>query len=571
MLYTLSNKKSVQYVMAALKQQGISQVVLSPGSRNAPMLISLPQDDYFELYSIVDERSAAFFALGLALQSGRAVVLNCTSGSALLNYAPALAEAYYQQIPLVVLSADRPENLIDKGYGQCIHQKGALQAVVKAHLHLSEAAFDTPAKAEESILQIQKLLQTATQGMAGPVHINMPFAEPLYDRERLSYPKLPKLLPLAIQKDVATLNTFVQEFKQARKKLVLVGQLPPNQECVSLLRMLSTRKDVFVMSETLANAGTDFPSNIDPLLALMRQAKDTLPYVPDMVISIGGHLISKHIKKWLSTLSFSHWQLGEGQHERDTFFQTVKHLSYPLDSIATILQGDILSQLEGNFASLWTNVQAKLTVYHKRFVQSVHFSDFKVYAIISAFIQQQADSYDLHMANSTAIRYAQLFSWDTDKHKMYSNRGVSGLEGSVSSALGVSQQSERVSCCFVGDLAFFYDANALWNKYMHPRFKIIVVHNGGGGIFRFIDGPADSQQLPLFETPHKRMAKSLAMEAGMRYFSASSEAKLLTQLPHFFKTKDKPCLLEIHTPQDDNAKVLKAYFEGLEDTNNPIT
>ncbi len=562
--YRLTNKKNVQYVMAALKQMAIRQVVLSPGSRNAPMLISFPQDKDFELYSIVDERSAAFFALGLALQSRQAVVLNCTSGSALLNYAPAVAEAYYQQIPLVVLSADRPENLIDRGYGQCIRQPKALDSVVKASLHLPETAFDTPQTAKDNIRQLQNVLQTAVSGVPGPVHINLPLAEPLYDTEKVTYTMLPPLAALQGYKTNILPANFLKDWNATNRKLILVGQWNEDTPALgSVLALLAQRDDVFVLSETLSNLGNAFATNIDPLLANIQQAEEK--FQPELVLSIGGQLVSKRIKKWLSDLSFTHWQITDKQYKRDTFFNEVQTID--MDTVACLqtLAAEKPALSDVQYAKDWRKIQTQVAEKHQSFKAAIPFSDFQAYASISQYIRQHNIDCDLHFANSTAIRYAQLFAWQQADNglKMYSNRGVSGLEGSISTALGFSQHTHRLTCIITGDLAFFYDANALWNRYLKPNFRIILINNQGGGIFRFIDGPLQSGQLDYFETPHQRHAASIAKEAGMTYWRCNNAVDLQAALPKVFAKNAGACLLEVQTPPQDNDKVLKAYFEHI--------
>ncbi len=223
-----------------------------------------------------------------------------------------------------------------------------------------------------------------------------------------------------------------------------------------------------------------------------------------------------------------------------------------------------------HYAKDWQTVQIKVADTHQNLKASVPFSDFRAYANISQYICQNHIDCDLHVANSAAIRYAQLFDWQQKDHKhslrMYGNRGVSGLEGGISTALGFGYHTHRLNCVITGDLAFFYDANALWNRYLKPNFRIILINNQGGGIFRFIDGPLQSGQLDYFETPHQRSAVSVAKEAGLTYWCVDNAADLQAFLPKVFAKDTGPCLLEVQTPAQDNDKVLKAYFESIRQT-----
>lgn len=564
MPYHISDKKNIQYLIALLKQQGIRQLVLSPGSRNAPMLISFPQDKYFEIYSIVDERSAGFFALGLALASGRPVVLNCTSGSALLNYAPAIAEAYYQHIPLVVVSADRPEHLIDQGYGQCLRQPQALATIVKAHLHLPQDAFEDEVQRPQSTQQLQALLSTAVEGVPGPVHVNMALSEPLYAMQQVEYPTVPTL-PAVMPKSWALPVAFVQQWQASDKKMLLIGQL--NKPSLALLQALKTvaqQPHVVVLSEALANTASIGYSNIDALLAAMLSDEQ---YKPQLVLSVGGHVVSKRIKQWLCGQSFEHWQLSEKQQLRDTFFNGVQRIDMPaamaVEQLCAVSATEAACE-EDAYGSRWQQLAHKVAQAHDSFVARLPFSDFKVYALLRAQLLQQARLH-LHFANSAAIRYAQLFSWQTGEGycPMQGNRGVSGLEGSLSTALGYAQHSEALQCLLTGDLAFFYDANALWNDYLKPNMRVLLFNNHGGGIFRFIEGPMQSGKLPYFETPHQRDAKALATAAGMRYKACYNDSELRAALPDFLSPQPQAYLLEVHTPAQDNDKVLKAYFAAV--------
>jgi len=557
----ISDKNGLQHIAELFIREGIEQIVISPGSRNAPMMLTFPEYEEFTCYSIIDERSAGFFALGLAQKTRKPVVLNCTSGSALLNYAPALAEAFYQNIPLIVLSADRPAKLIDQGDGQAIQQIDVFHNYIRKSVHLPEEP-----KSNEELHEFQSLILEAIYAckhpVLGPVHINVPLDEPIYEIKEKESIQLLKSLNENTEHKISsqTLNILKSTWNSSQKKLILIGQNPIDEDLNNTLIELAKREDVIIMTETTSNQiGEDFISHIDRVLSQINE-KNELDLFPDLLISLGGHIVSKKIKAWLrKKIDYYHWHISLDDKAMDTFFHLSNHIQIANNHFLKILNQQTLSS-SSNYKNLWQKLHNQAVKLHNQYLKSLPYSDFSVFEAIRKQIPNEA--INLHFSNSTPIRYSQLFSYGKEVI-IDSNRGVSGIDGSVSTALGASLINKTMTCLITGDLSFFYDSNALWNKYLHSNFRIIMINNGGGGIFRFIDGPMQSQHLDYFETTHQRTAKSLALEAGMEYTSCIKESELDELLVDFFSPSKQSKFIEIFTPRELNDIVLKNYFSFL--------
>ncbi|MDB2587347.1 2-succinyl-5-enolpyruvyl-6-hydroxy-3-cyclohexene-1-carboxylic-acid synthase [Flavobacteriaceae bacterium] len=552
----------VQHCQAA----GIESVVISPGSRNAPLVMDFTAYHGFKCYSIIDERSAGFFALGLAQQSRCPVALVCTSGSALVNYFPAITEAYYSQLPLVVISADRPEQLIDRGEGQTINQKNIFGSHVLGSVNLS----DQESNLNQASNQLKRVFEKAASVM-GPIHINVPMDEPLYavahepvdfDFDLLS--KDQDLIEQPTQE--SELNKVRQEYHSAAKKMILIGALPPNTIAKAVVEHWRRDPSIIVLTETLANVhDSEFISGIDQVITdfPMNRIQE---FKPDLLISLGGMIVSKRIKKLLRAMGIQcHWHIGN-ERPNDTFFALKEHINLaPNQFFSTVME--FSAQVESGitpFKMTWLSLKAARLNGHKSFVDRAPFSDFSVHHTI---LEHLPNHINLQLANSASIRYTQLFAANPT-HAIYCNRGTSGIEGSMSTAIGAAISAEdtqnRATVFITGDLSFFYDINALWQKYTPNSLRIIVVNNQGGGIFRILPGAKEIKPFETFlETTHSRNASLMASEFGFEYFDAHNLNALKSILESFFNPSNAPRILEVFTPSTLNDQVLNEYFDTL--------
>lgn len=547
-----------QQIILLFKKRSIRNIIISPGSRNAPLTIGFSENSFFNCYSIVDERCAAHVALGMAQQLQEPVAVLCTSGSALLNYYPAVTEAYYSEIPLIVLSADRPPHKIDIGDGQTIRQQ---------HVFANHILYDTQLEIiksindQEGIATNERLINKAINisiSQHGPVHMNVPFEEPLYNR--VDQPSLDvKVIDLLKDESSEIPDSFINQWKNARKKLVILATLNPPVFEKEDLDILTSDPSVLVMSEVSSNVVHDKVIwGIDTLIAPIEHEDNQIKDLqPDIVITIGGMIVSKKIKQYLRRFETkAHYHVGK-RRAYDAFFKLMGHIKVnPQMWIQQLPTTFVQSNYQDRWLQHFNNYLQKREVYFK----NMPWSDFKVFELTFSSLPENIV---LQLGNSSTIRYAQLFKMNAS-HTVFSNRGTSGIDGSTSTAIGAAMASDKPVVFITGDLSFFYDSNALWNNYIPKNFKIIVVNNSGGGIFRILPGHKDTEVFDtFFETKHELRAQHLCKMHGVGYDSVCEESAFAKACQTLFSQNDQPQLLEVLTPRQINDQVLLDYFKFL--------
>ncbi len=543
-----------QSIIQICMAKGITHIVISPGSRNAPLTIGFANNPNFTCYSIADERCAGFFALGIAQQIDKPVALLCTSGSALLNYYPAVAEAYYSQIPLVVISADRPLNKIDIGDGQTIRQRNVFENHSLFNANLTEEI------SEENDYLINEAINKAyTQ--KGPTHINVPFEEPLYEtvRKITVDPTISAFAKVYKNVSIEDIIALTNIWNATKKKLILVGVNEPNEIDEEILNVLANDPSVMVMTETTSNLHHPmFLNNIDTIITPFKD-KDFKAFQPEILITFGGLIVSKRIKTFLRNYKPEHHWHIDPLRAYDTFGSLPHHFdTNPNDFFTQILP--FTKPVKSDYAQIGQKVKAKRALMHQKYFAEVPFSDLKAFGQI---IPQLPKDCMLQISNSAAIRYAQLFDID-ESIAVYCNRGTSGIDGSTSTALGAAVASEKQTVLITGDVGFLYDSNALWNHYIPKNFKIILINNSGGGIFRILPGHSENKIFEtFFETTHCFTAEHLAKMYGFDYYTAKDVDTLNIGMESILKNNLKPAILEIFTPQKENNKILNDYFKAL--------
>lgn len=554
-----TNKESVARLVEIAAAHGLKDVVFSPGSRNAPLVIAFNEDDRFKCTCIHDERAAAFFALGISQHTGKPTIIACTSGSAALNYAPAIAEAYYQQVPLLILTADRPVEWIDQGNGQTIRQQDIYGSHVKgSYQMLQEASHEDELWHNDRISN--EAILTSLKGNKGPVHINIPLREPLYDtiNKSTGLPKIISTVNTHAQLPQEEWNNIVKEWNTSERKLILVGQCQPDSRLTSALTALAVDRSVVVMAETTSNV------HVSSQIACIDRTIEGLSnnfndYQPDILLTLGGEIVSKKIKALLRKNKPSqHWHINIDGRIIDTYQSLTKII--PSDSI-NFLEGLVEMadpHWNGTYSEHWNSINRKRSALHMDFYENCEWSDFKVFGKVLSHLPAHSN---LHLANSTPIRYHQLFNQRFDLNN-YCNRGTSGIDGSTSTAAGMAYVSDNLTTIITGDTSFFYDSNALWIKDLPAHLRIILINNGGGNIFKIIPGPGSTNQSEeYFEAAHQHTAKGLAKTFSLPYFTSGNEDELEKILAYFFENEfDSAPILEIKTPRESNDQVLKDYL-----------
>lgn len=551
-----SSKRSIQLLAHLLKEYGINNVVISPGSRNAPLAIHFGEMDEFNTYSIVDERSAAFVGLGMAKSEKKPVAITCTSGSAAANYYPAVTEAFYQNIPLLILTADRPTDFVDIFDGQTIRQKELYQLHSYGDFQLMED--DKDGSEDYNFDIIKKAIELCIEKQ-GPVHINIPLSEPLYELVT-ELPVFPKVDTTAQKKPYELPTNLVAQWNLSKRILILVGTRDYSNELESQLSQLVKNHSVVVLSEANSNLNHDkFFTHIDRYIFTFTD-EDYQLYAPDLLITVGQNVVSKKVKQFLRKAKpKNHWHIDEVW-QPDTYFALTDKIETKPEVFFNKLLNVVKLEPQPYF-NLWDVLRDKRDAKHAEYVNRVGFSDFNLFWLIS---QKIPENFNIHFSNSSAIRYAQLF--DFKGNKIYCNRGTSGIDGSTSTAMGFAIKNENPTLLVTGDLSFFYDVNGLWNQYIPPYTRIIIFNNGEGNIFKIIPGPdkANSNILDEFiATKHTKSAEHLAKHFGFGYVKVEDDNSLERVLDNFFKPDVQPKIMEVCTQEIQNAEVLKNYFEFL--------
>ena len=542
-------------------KKNIKNIVISPGSRNAPLTLGFNLHPYFKTYSLVDERAAAFFALGIAQQVKFPVVLVCTSGSALLNYYPAISEAYYSNIPLVILSADRPERLLNIGDGQTINQKNVFDKNIGYSENLNQNDnyyLNLFGLRDNNQDKINKALNFSIEKQT-PVHINIPFSEPLYEiTNSLSVNTINKLPGLNNQ-NIKNISSFRNKWQNSIKKIILIGVSSPDILCKKSIDLLASDSSLLVLTENTSNVyHPSFCNKIDQLIAPLTN-KELKEFRPEILITIGGMIISKKIKAiFRDNKPKEHWHIGIHD-ANDTFFCLTKHFK--------TIPNNIISKLYENFKdngsdfnNKWDLIISKRSEKHKKYLSKLIYCDFKVFDYVLKSIPSNSM---LQVSNSSAIRYTQLFDIDSSIN-VFCNRGTSGIDGSTSTAVGASSVFKGNTVFITGDLSFFYDSNALWNNFIPTSFRVILINNKGGGIFKILTKDNNTELFKkFFETKHDLYAKDLCNMYGFEYFSSDNEDTLKNVLNDFYNQSDKPRLLEVITDNDYNQDYLLNYFDFI--------
>ncbi len=547
-----TDKKNILQLVALLEAHGVTKIVLCPGSRNIPLVHTLSTHPSFKCYSVTDERSAGFFAIGLALNGGAPAAICCTSGTALLNLHPAVAEAFYQNVPLVVISADRPAAWIGQMDGQTLPQPGVFGTLVKKSVNLPEIYTDEDEWYCNRLVN-EALLETLHHGK-GPVHINVPVTEPIF---RFTTETLPEVRVITRYQGLniydRDYNDLIQRLNQYQKRMIIVGQM----NLIYLFEKKYSKllyKHFAWLTEHIGNQTIPgIPvKNFDVAIYAMdgeMQGK----MAPELLITYGGHIVSKRLKKFLrNNPPKEHWHVSPDGEIVDLY-----------GSLTTVIEMDPFEFLE-KIAFLLENKTPQYPLLWENFCKTLPQPElpYSEMSAIGALIQALPQQCALHLANSSAVRYAQLFTVPATV-EVCCNRGTSGIEGSLSTAVGYAAASDKLNFVVIGDLSFFYDMNALWNGNFGANLRILLLNNGGGEIFHTLPGLEMSGTSHKFITAvHKASAKGWAEDRGFLYQKVEDEVQLEEAIQLFTQPEPmtQPVLVEVFTNKNKDARILKDFY-----------
>ncbi len=555
-------------IAAICAAKGIKDAIVCPGSRCAPLTLAFARHPAINTRTISDERSAAFIALGIAQQTKRTVVLICTSGTAAYNFAPAIAEAYYQRIPLLVLTADRPVEWIGQWDGQTISQEQIYGKHVLKFYQLPQEYDHIDSK--WSISRMVNEGVNVTQGdVRGPVHINVPLREPLYS-DTVSFSNDIRIVERTQSKHTLSpkaIQQFSTQLNESKKVLIVGGQ---NSLSVNLIATLNSLVDLAIVGDII--------SNLHPLPNAVRYSDAFLPTLdentksslrPDLLITIGQSVISKNLKLFLrANKPATHWHIDE----------TVEEIIDPFQSITTQIRqnpedlfGALAKTIQPNsdrreYSKRWIDLDQKASQAMRQFFDSEQSGEL---TFVDHVMQSIPDHTHLHLANSMSVRYANFCGLAANKKgvQVYSNRGTSGIDGCTSTVVGHALGSDALHTLITGDVAFFYDRNAFWNNYLPPNLRVIVLNNHGGAIFGMIDGPGTVPESDeYFITRQPLSAKHLAAEFNLSYKSISNTDDIASLLDEFFTSDGGPKILEFESNSKEAKDLFLRFKEKLKNT-----
>ena len=593
-----SNKENINILTSLLLEYGVSDAVVCPGSRNAPIVHNLSQCQSIRCHPVTDERSAGFYALGIAQATQRPTVVCVTSGTALLNLAPAVAEAYYQHVPLVVVSADRPVQWIDQLDGQTLPQPDAFGRFVRKAVSLPEphvasvgsgdgleaagkgALSDGDKRLDEERWMCRRLvneaLHAATCRQSAPVHINVPITEPLF---AFDVAELPVAKRFRQMEKVSFLNQQRQLFERffsAGRPMIVIGQMAYGIISPETIRSLS--QHYVVMAEPLSNLHYQtihFDEAVRVVESLDRN--ESLQYVPDYIIYIGDTLVSKPTRRWLrSTKATSCVITPDALDIHDPITTLEDIVECPLEDVDLLLSSfcdiydnpedfeddeDVMAHEDSRhgFHACWQQL-----LDHCAERAEAYEPGFSQMATVKYFEEQLADldtDICVHYANSSAVRLACIYA----QHYVWCNRGVNGIEGSLSTAAGFSLATDALTVCVIGDLSFFYDQNALWNSNIGGNLRIVLLNNSGGGIFRQLKGLDKSPVATSFvAAQHETTAQGICTQNDIGYISAKDMGEMQIGIVTLLtRETNRPMLLEVFTDVDEDMKAYSMYFSQL--------
>ncbi|MDZ4846762.1 MAG: 2-succinyl-5-enolpyruvyl-6-hydroxy-3-cyclohexene-1-carboxylic-acid synthase [Chitinophagales bacterium] len=542
--------------------KGVQKAVISPGSRSAPLVIAFNRHPAIECIQVIDERVAAFFALGIAQQTGNPVALICTSGSAALNYAPAIAEAYYQRVPLIILTADRPDELIEQRDGQTIRQQNVYSNYIRKSFHLPVVGEHEDDRWFSARI-ISEALNVAVHPVPGPVHVNVPLREPLYNvKEDAEYvqPKVIEQLQPVSTLSEADKTSLQNEWTKYKSKLLIVGGMfdtgKTSSNLTEAFAKLMRDPSVVALTESSSNLPVEgvIPI-IDPVLEAMPK-NEKASFTPELLVTIGGEIVSKKIKAFFrANKPKAHWHIDISGDHVDTYKCLTKVIALRMPDFLDVIK-DAQHQ-QSDFRNKWLAVNEEAKKIREDVLKQSPYSDFTVF---NELLRSLPDNCNLHLGNSTPIRYANLFEVNPTV-TVNCNRGTSGIDGCSSTAAGAAFSNQILTTLITGDISFLYDSNALWNKHLPKNLRIIILNNSGGNIFRIIPGPSSLNELEeYFETKQEQTVEHIAKAFSLPYYFCDDMQSLKTQLKDFYKPQEKAAILEIKTPNETSAKVLQEYM-----------
>jgi len=555
----------VYKMVASLVQAGVENVVVSPGSRSTPLAYAFASTKQLHMYRQVDERSAAFFALGIAKATAKPVVLLCTSGTAAANYFPAIVEASYARVPLIVITADRPHELREVGAPQAINQPNLYGTNVKwsVDFPLADGAAPTLPFIERHIARAVAMAMSAP---FGPVHINVPFREPLLIDFREELPEatfkhssIAQLMP-----SVATQQELSEILNATKRGFVIIGELALGTDLTIMWEFVRRLKWPVIV-ESLSNMRASVPEDCLPYIittydAIMKSEDFKALVEPDTVLRLGAQPVSKFIMQFITkSQPNAYIVVDEDPMFRDSTSVSTHFIHASIGEWLTQLEISGTA-LEAEYLAEWQDANDIALEYIE------HYADAAIDegAMVSRLLKMIPNGSDIFVSSSMPVRDIDTFLMATSKDiRIVANRGTNGIDGVVSTAMGFSQGNNRETYLLIGDLAFLHDVNGLIaSRYQECNLTIIVMNNDGGGIFSYLpQSTVEAHYEDLFGTPTALEFFDIANMYGMDYIRVEDISELSVKFTMF---KNQPMrLIEIFTDREENVYAHRALWNRI--------
>lgn len=544
-------------------QHGIEQAVICPGSRSAALTLAFARHHKIKTFVIPDERSAGFIALGLSQSSSKPVVVVCTSGTAAANLYPSIIEAYYQEVPLLIFTADRPPEWVDQQDGQTIRQQNIFQNHVLASFQFP-VSFDH----EEAIWHSEKMISEAiiktTKSTSGPIHVNVPIREPFYPDAEEKYHfssniKVIKSPKVDVEPSEKWAHKLIKDLHNYNKILVVVGQTRISKEFSDCLNQIQKKMKWVILGDITSNIGM-LDHSVTKHDIILEDKSDFKNLRADLLITFGLGVLSKGLKTFIRNNSpEAHWHVGENDEVIDPFKALTRKIGINPEMFMTLVSenSSIQKESQKTYFNHWKEKELQSNDFIDDFLWEDRLSEFHA---VKEILKKLPNKSVLHLANSMPVRYANFLGLEKKEIQVWANRGTSGIDGCSSTAIGHALGTKSLHTIITGDMAFFYDRNGLWHNHLPDNLRIIILNNHGGGIFRQINGPKQLEELEeFFETNQKLTASNTARDFDMKYFRVKRIEALPGFLKQFFDEKAGPSILEIETDPKINQEVFENF------------
>ena len=546
--------KSVQYLIALLKEYGIDHLVLSAGARNVPFVHSVETDPYFKCYSVVDERSAAFFAMGLAMKLNKPVAISCTSATACCNYLSGVTEAFYHKIPILILTSDRDPYYMDQMETLMIHQEGMYRDMCKKSVQLPIIKNEEDEWYCKRII-CEALLELNHHG-TGPVQINIPTTSGVSSFTESKLPKVTPILRYDLKTADAEYKNLAEKLRNYSRILVIAGQQDTvSDELNSALSAFAQKYNCIVSKEHTANIDCEYAVNTFIVCELTNQKEFEKEYAPELIISFGGNFASSKLKTLLrgNSARQEHWLISEEGKVMDTYkCQTKIFECRPEFFFEKMVALSSNTSNNGKYYRAWKSRKDGITLQ-----PDLPMSNLMAISELAKTIPENAIIHTSILNSTRILQYFDLPKGVT----AHCNLAAYGIDGCMSTFIGYASVCDEMAYMLIGDLSFFYDMNSIWIRHIKNNVRIMLINNEGGAEFHFVFG---KDRIPTINAhtsaEHHVAAKNWVEANGFTYLSARNPEELKENMKIFHKQSDTPIVFEIFTDKELDSKTVKSFY-----------